>query len=200
MELKTYISKTSNVFGENRLLKIVVILMLCIQLVNAYMMKEALQNQRTILTPPQITQKMWISGNKASDEYLKEFGRFIASLAFNYTMGTARQQFSELMTMYRPAEYENAKKTFYDLADKIEESRATGVFYITKMYNDPEKKWLELEGIKRTFVAEKQVEDSRKHYIIQYDIEGGKLVVIRIADFAVAMNEYRATQREEAKK
>jgi conjugal transfer pilus assembly protein TraE len=140
----------------------------------------ALNSQRVILIPPTINSKISVSGDKASDEYLKEFTRYILNLALTYNPVNARSQFSELLAVYDPAEFQASRKELYELADKIEFTKASSAFYIHAIVNDTEKRRLEVTGTKRTYLVDQKAEDTLKVYLIEYRFDNGKFILKRL--------------------
>ena len=180
MNLDIFLQKSSNIFAENRLLKFVVVALGIAVVINTAGLFMALNSQRVILVPPTINSKISVSGDKASDEYLKEFTRYILSLALTYNPVNARSQFSELLAVYDPAEFQASRKELYELADKIESTKASSAFYIHAINNDSEKRRLEVTGTKKTYMVDQKAEDAQKVYLIEYRIENGKFILVRL--------------------
>ena len=180
MNLDIFLQKSSNIFAENRLLKFVVVALGIAVVINTAGLFMALNSQRVILVPPVVNSKISVSGDKASDEYLKEFARYILSLALTYNPVNARSQFSELLAVYDPAEFQTSRKELYELADKIENTKASSAFYIQSIINDPEKRRLEVTGTKKTYMVDQKAEDTLKVYLIEYRIENGKFILVRL--------------------
>ena len=180
MNLDIFLQKSSNIFAENRLLKFVVVALGVAVVINTAGLFMALNSQRVILVPPVVNSKISISGDKASDEYLKEFARYILNLALTYNPVNARSQFSELLAVYDPAEFQASRKELYELADKIENTKASSAFYIQSIINDTEKRRLEVTGTKKTYMVDQKAEDALKVYLIEYRIDNGKFILVRL--------------------
>lgn len=180
MNLDIFLQKSSNIFAENRLLKFVVVALGIAVVINTAGLFMALNSQRVILVPPVVNSKISISGDKASDEYLKEFARYILNLALTYNPVNARSQFSELLAVYDPAEFQVSRKELYELADKIENTKASSAFYIQSIINDTEKRRLEVTGTKKTYMVDQKAEDALKVYLIEYRIDNGKFILVRL--------------------
>ncbi len=180
MNLDIFLQKSSNIFAENRLLKFVVVVLGIAVVINTAGLFMALNSQRVILVPPVVNSKISISGDKASDEYLKEFARYILNLALTYNPINARSQFSELLAVYDPAEFQTSRKELYELADKIENTKASSAFYIQSIINDTEKRRLEITGTKKTYMVDQKAEDTLKVYLIEYRIDNGKFILVRL--------------------
>ena len=180
MNLDIFLQKSSNIFAENRLLKFVVVALGIAVVINTAGLFMALNSQRVILIPPTINSKISVSGDKDSDEYLKEFTRYILNLALTYNPVNARSQFSELLAVYDPAEFQASRKELYELADKIEFTKASSAFYIHAIVNDTEKRRLEITGTKRTYLVDQKAEDTLKVYLIEYRFDNGKFILKRL--------------------
>lgn len=180
MNLDIFLQKSSNIFAENRLLKFVVVVLGIAVVINTAGLFMALNSQRVILVPPVVNSKISVSGDKASDEYLKEFARYILNLALTYNPVNARSQFSELLAVYDPAEFQTSRKELYELADKIENTKASSAFYIQSIINDTEKRRLEITGTKKTYMVDQKAEDTLKVYLIEYRIDNGKFTLVRL--------------------
>lgn len=178
MRLDHYLSTSSNLFGENRLLKFVVLAIGCTTVLNTCGMIRAQQMEKIVLVPSTVNEKMWISGDKASDEYVKQFTRDATNLYLTYHPANARQNFNELLKMHYPTEMDIAKKSLYDLADRIEESKACSAFYISKLVNDENKHQLEITGAKTMIINGKVTDQSVKIYVLDYKIESGKFNIL----------------------
>jgi conjugal transfer pilus assembly protein TraE len=180
VNLDIFLQKSSNIFAENRLLKFVVVALGIAVVINTAGLFMALNSQRVILVPPVVNSKISVSGDKASDEYLKEFARYILNLALTYNPVNARSQFSELLAVYDPAQFQASRKELYELADKIENTKASSAFYIQSIINDTEKRRLEVTGTKKTYMVDQKAEDTLKVYLIEYRIENGKFILVRL--------------------
>lgn len=182
MKLDIFLQKTANLALENRMLKLIVIVIGITVLINTVMTYRALNSQRTILVPPVIKSKIEITGDKASEEYIKSFTRYLCGLTFSYTHTTARGQFDELLTMYAPDTFPEAKRIFYNLADSIETAKNTSVFYIQRLGVDSDRNQIEVTGLKKQFVEDRMIDNGVRTYIIEYRIENGRFMIQKITE------------------
>lgn len=180
MNLDIYLQKSSNIFAENRLLKFSVVVLSIAVVINTAGVFKALNSQKTILVPPVINSKISVTGDKASDEYLKEFTRYALGLALTYNPSNARPQFSELLALYDASEFQTARKDLYALADKIENTRAASAFYINAITHDAENHSLLVTGSKQTYMVGDKAADEQKTYILEYRFESGKFILRRL--------------------
>lgn len=177
-----FLQKTANLALENKILKLMVIVIGLTVLVNTVMISRALNSHRTILIPPVINSRIEIAGDKASEEYIRSFTRYVCGLAFSYTYATARGQFDDLLTMVAPEDFPEAKRLFYTLADSIETAKNTSAFYIQRLAVDRERLQIEVSGLKRQFAEDKMIESGVKTYVIEYRIENGRFMIRKISE------------------
>lgn len=183
MKLDIFLQKQSNIVAENRLLRLIIFVIGIVVLINTFMLYKSLNSHRTILLPPVVNSKIEISGNKASDEYIKEFARYISSLAFSYTPMTARTQFAELLVLFSSSAFPEAKNLFYSLADTIELTKIVNTFFIQKIAVDSVKNQIEVRGQRMKFAEDgKRIEDSVVTYLIDYVINNGRFEILKISE------------------
>ena len=188
MELRLFTSKAANTFAENRLLKFTVLVLLAAVLILSVCVVTAMNKERVILVPPIINSKVMITGDSASEDYLREFTRYIINLALTYNPANARGQFSELLAVYDPAGFPNARKELYELADKIESNRASSAFHIQSLTNNPEKNQVEVLGSKMTYIGEMKADIVQTAYIVEYRFDNGKFILTRLYEKAAGTN------------
>ena len=180
MQFQLFTSKTANIFDENRMLKLTVLVLLSAVLVLSFSVVTVMNKERVILVPPVINSKIVISGDTASEDYLREFTRYIISLALTYNPANARNQFSELLAVYDPAGFPNARKELYELADRIENTRASSAFPIQAMTSKPEKNQVEVEGSKMTYIGEMKADIVQTAYLVEYRFDNGRFILTRL--------------------
>jgi conjugal transfer pilus assembly protein TraE len=182
MKLNLFMQKSSNLAAENRLLKFVVTVIGIAAIVNSVMTYRALNYQRTIVVPPVLSSRVEITGERASEEYIKAFSRYISALAFSYSPGSVKAQFDELLALYAPESFPEGKRSLYELADRVTTTRVTNVFFINKLYVDGEKKQIEVSGQRRQYVDDRKVEDIIKTFIVEYRITDGRFCITRLME------------------
>lgn len=178
MKLDIFMQKSSNIAGENRLLRFFVVLIGAAVLVNSFFVYTSVKHQKTVLVPVGLNSRVEVADSNASDDYLKFVTRYAAGLALNYTPATARQQFSELLALYSPDSFPGAKKAFYGLADTVETARVTTSFYIQNIQVDREKGVIEITGLKRQYAEDRKViDDVQTAYELGYRVTDGRFML-----------------------
>ena len=185
MKLDLFVQKTSNLFAERRLLRLIVFLIGGLQVFNCLLLFSVLDQKRTILIPVGNPNKVSISGSSAGTSYLREMGRYVTGLGLNYNPGTVRQQYEELLTMFSPEHFASAKEQLYEAADTVEIAGASSVFFIANMDNHPEEKILDITGTRQLFVQDQKTEEKQLIYRLSYQIKNGRF---SINDFSERQN------------
>jgi len=169
--------------AENRLLKFVVVVIALAAAYNQVEMTHLMKNEKIVVVPPGLNSRVEIIGDKASDEYVKSFARYVCGLALTYTPGNARLQFAELLTSFSSEKFPDAKKQLYGLADTIETAKVTNIFAINAISIDPNKHEIEVKGQNIVFYDDKKIpEQGLKSYLIGYQIQNGKFSVVSIGE------------------
>ena len=188
MEFKLFTGKTANIFAENRMLKFTVLVLLAAVAALSFCVVTVMNRERVILVPPVINSKMTITGDHASDDYLREFTRYVVGLALTYNPANARTQFSELLAVYDPAGFPDARKELYELADRIETTRASSAFHIQDMTNHGEKNQVEVQGAKTTCIGEMKADTVQTTYLVEYRFDNGRFILTRLSEKPTATN------------
>jgi len=196
MKLSNYLSMASNLYGENRLLKFVVVVMCIMTTFNTCSVMRAQTMEKIVLTPNRITDDMWIAGDKASEQYIRNFVMDVMSYYLTYHPANVRTNFDNLLKMYHPTEFDRAKKYLSDLASRVEESKASSSFYMTKLVNDEKKHQLEITGVRVMIINEKVAEQVTRNYTLEYRIESGRFSIIRLLE-SKELDQIKAEEKNE---
>ena len=176
MKIGTYLQQSSNLFAANQLLRFLVIV-LCACLVGiSYFTYRAVRLQRVILIPPHMTGTVEFVQGRPSDDYLREIGQRVVSLATTYSPHTARRQFNELLVYYAPEAYAEASARWYSLAGRIEESQVSSVFYPEKFAVEEEV--IEVFGDLKQFTGTTRLENTTRTYRITYQVRDGRFSLL----------------------
>lgn len=175
-------NRLGKALGDNRLLKFVVFVFGIAVIFNSVMTCRALHYQKVVLIPPGLDSRTTVSGNNLDDAYVSAFSRYVAGLAFSYTPASAKKQFEELLTLFDPDAYPEGKKTFYVLGEKIAETRSSSAFYIDRIVVNPEKRRVEVFGMKKLYIDDRKIEDAARTYWIEFKVTNGRFAVTSISE------------------
>src|SRR5690242_20397387 len=112
MNAKRFLNDSDNAIHTSRILLVVVAFLGAHILYNTYAIQQIPLRERTVLIPTGLDRRVWFTGDKASDEYLKAVARDVASLAFTYTPSNVRGNFAELLTYFPPEVFTVNQKSY----------------------------------------------------------------------------------------
>lgn len=176
MELNVFKQKTSNMFAENRLLKFGFIALTIMIAMMWTQQREALKSVRTVIVPIGMHGVLEVSDTSASDDYLRGMARFITGMIGTYTAATARKQLEELMPLFSPETFVEAKTHFTKLANEIEKypSVTSMVAWTGTNPLQVEPGVLHVTATKTRLVNGKVSRSETIAYQIKYSISGGR--------------------------
>ncbi|MGE4338370.1 MAG: TraE/TraK family type IV conjugative transfer system protein [Pigmentiphaga sp.] len=124
-----YLQSSSNLFEENRLLKLSIAGLFGITAVLGTVMYTSAQNQRTVVVPFGASGDLYVTGAKPSEAYLRTITFNVVSLSGTYSAYSADRQFQELLSIAHPSAYnamgDNLNRLLDELADNPTLSIAT---------------------------------------------------------------------------
>jgi len=180
MRIKTYLEEKLNLTVENRLLKFAITVLGIALIVNVFVTWGLVVRTRTIVVPPVVNTRFELSGAKLSDEYVKMMVRYIVSIGLNYTPSSARTNFEELLGLYDPSTYEEKKREFYELAEIVETTKVTNIFFIHRMSIDENKRQIEIQGMRKQLANEQKIKEGQETYLIEYSNNNGRFAIVHI--------------------
>lgn len=175
-----FVSKTANLFAQNRLLKFIIILLTVGFFFNSLLVNRALKHQKIVLIPPHMTGTVEFVQGKPTETYIRDVGRKVVMLAANYSPATARKQFDELLFYYAPESYPDASKSLYSLAGRVEDAQVSSVFFQEsfKLKGDH----IEIFGNIKQFTGSTFIENRSATYKLEYRIVDGKFEVVSLLE------------------
>ena len=99
--LHRYLQGSSNLFEENRLLKLSVAGLFGITAVLGTLIYTSNQNTRTVVVPFGAGGDLYVTGSEPSEAYLRTITRNVVSLSGTYSAYSADRQFQELLSLQR---------------------------------------------------------------------------------------------------
>lgn len=180
MKMSIFLDKHLNVKAENKLLKFFVVLIGIAQVVNMAWNYSITRSARTIIIPAGLNARMEISDRGMTEDSIRQYVRYAFGLALNYSPVTVRGQFDELLVLYSPASFTQAKTSLYALAEDVENAKVSNSFYIQRMALDPSGRVVEVQGIKRQYAGEVKLKDANETYVLEYTVSNGRFMIEKI--------------------
>jgi len=178
VELKKYLEERENLRASNRFLKFFVVLIAIAIVLNSVFTYFLVKEQKVVIVPPVYSDKLFIAGSDASDEYLYSVGSFISFLMLTYSPATARIQFNHFLKICSPEAFPKFKVMLYSLADKIETASLSSAFFPQKISVNRAEKSLEITGLLNQWTSQQQfITNEVKKYKIKYRVQNGFFMV-----------------------
>ncbi len=182
--LKPFMQASSNVYAENRLLKIGVSAMLVFGLFNAVAIQRLEKNIQTHVIPVGVASRFVLTGDSANDEYLMAMARYIIHMIGDVSPPLARAQYSELLTLWDASTYSKYKDQFDKMAASLEHYPSVS-YHVTWDAGEG----VQIKGntmrkrvIKKKMVGDTVVGKTTLEYEIEYKIEHGAFKIISISE------------------
>lgn len=176
VRVSAFMQESSNIFAENKLLRILLIAMIVWSAFNSIMLSNALDARTTIIMPPDGSYKHEVTNKKLDDSYLYKMARYIVFLTGNLTAATGRDQFNEVLQITHPTRYGEFQEHFRMLAKEIE--RYPNISYIIELDGSNgisvKGNSITVTATKKRLVGNSITRKERMTYQIDFAVDNGK--------------------------
>lgn len=117
-----FLQGSSNLFEENRLLKVAIAGLFGISCVLGTVIYATSQNQRTIIVPFGGGGDLYVTGSTPSEAYLRTMTRNVVALSGTYSPYSADRQFQELLSLVHPSAYNGVRDSLNRILDELAQS------------------------------------------------------------------------------
>lgn len=170
-----YLQGSSNLFEENRLLKVAIVGLFGITAVLGAVVYSSNQNQRTVIVPFGANGDLYVTGNRPSATYLRTITRNIVALSGTYSAYSADPQFQELLSLAHPTAYNSLRDSLNailaELATNPTLSIATYIRPDQPVTTSPQEILVPVEKVR---VIGGVIRKFRGNLRIRYAIENGR--------------------------
>jgi conjugal transfer pilus assembly protein TraE len=182
MSFKEFLNRQAAILGANRLLKFFVIVLGIAWIANTVMVYEALHYFRVVLIPPGLDREASTTGKSADDNYLTMQGRYLAGLVWSFSPDTIKKNYEDVLKMYSPAEYAQAKKEFYAVVRDVTANQIASDFRVREVKIDQTQGLITLGGVRQQYIEQQRVDTSEKTLVIKYQFSNGMFQVLEIKE------------------
>jgi conjugal transfer pilus assembly protein TraE len=194
---KPFLQQTSNVFGQNRLLKI----MMGMMVIGVWMIYSSVQDfkthQQTIVIPGGQRAPYEIRNYSASEQYIFDMANYITYLAGNFSPNNVSDRFNILLGLFHESSYPRYQSHFKELAHEIQQFK--NISHIAELaYPDPlfsRENQLRIR-MKKSKVVGTTIKPAVVNYlIVDYQIIDGRFWIMNLQE--LTQSEYSEVQRNE---
>jgi len=118
--LRKYVNEAGNVYGENRIMRLLVGLMFLGMLYLGYRIEVNTGNQRTLIIPPFEAKGFLIGASTADLSYYNRIGMMIADLYLDVSAANARQKYAELLKLFSTDSHNRYREKFKKKINDLE--------------------------------------------------------------------------------
>lgn len=187
LRISRYIQSTSNLFTENKLLKVGLIVLLVMQADLHFSIKSQLENQRTVLVTPWGEQAS-VTGEAADQAYLRMMARYITSLKGTTSASSAGSQMAELLALVHPSVYDERKSEWAKVVKTLE--KYPYVSHVASLRNNAEievistkeKHTMKYLANSVRFVGKDAKPPRNVEYEVDYLVESGRFWLLDVRE------------------
>lgn len=178
-----YLQGSSNLFEENRLLKLAIAGMFGVSAVLGTVMYTSAQNQRTVVVPFGASGDLYVTGSKPSEAYLRTITFNIVALSGTYSAYSADRQFQELLSIAHPSAYNAMRDSLNRLLEELGDNPTLSI--ATYIRPDQPVTWTDREivaPVEKVRVIGGVVRKFRGNLRIRYAIDNGRFWLIALTE------------------
>jgi conjugal transfer pilus assembly protein TraE len=192
----TEIYAGDNAFVENKLLKVVLVIIGLVGIINYFQVANLIDTSRTVIVFPGHAETAEITGTRASDRYIMFAAEFVAGLYFGATPATVDREFSVLLTLVHPSRFGEMQARLDEEAERLKSYKTLSIHgdvdwsqgfedteYQSSTYaNLRHVHRLKFTGSRSIYVGANDQESARESRIIVFDyvIENGRFYLLDI--------------------
>jgi type IV conjugative transfer system protein TraE len=180
MIVKKYLSRISNLWQENRLLRMCLGFLSIAVVISSIASYKALNFTRTIVTPAGMSESFEVSSNKMSASGIKMFTRYAFDLFLNYTPNSAKIKFDELLKMVNTRYYDEVNDELRRNLENIDRLHIVSVYQIEEIkINNVENK-IRVKGIRTRSTYGKQIDETIEEWELAFEIVDSNFKIVKI--------------------
>lgn len=178
-----YLQGSSNLFEENRLLKLAIAGLFGVTTVLGTVMYTSAQNQRTVVVPFGASGDLYVTGSKPSEAYLRTITFNVVSLSGTYSAYSADRQFQELLSIAHPSGYNAMRDSLNRLLDELANNPTLSI--ATYIRPDQPVTWTDREilvPVEKMRVIGGVIRKFRGNLRIRYAIDNGRFWLVALTE------------------
>lgn len=178
-----FLQGSSNLFEENRLLKVAIAGLFGITCVLGAVIYATSQNQRTIVVPFGGGGDLYVTGSAPSEAYLRTMTRHIVALSGTYSPYSADRQFQELLSLVHPSAYNGVRDSLNHILDELAQSPTLSI--ATFIRQDQPVSWTDrqiLVPVEKVRVIGGVVRKFRGNLKIGFAVDAGRFWLTQLTE------------------
>lgn len=136
------------------------------------------KDQKVILVPFGLNNKVTLSTNRPHNSYLEAVSRDIIYTILNLTPNNVDYAEKTILSFAHGSSYGKLKNQMEELKKNIVSKKFSTVFYPVAIYPDSSTLTVVIDGVLYTYFGQKEVSREKKKYEIKYNYTAGRLSII----------------------
>jgi type IV conjugative transfer system protein TraE len=180
MIAKKYLSRISNLWHENRILKACLSFLSIAVVISSIASYKALNYSRTIIVPAGINNSFAVSANKMNADGIKIFTRYTFDLFLNYTPNSAETKFGELLKMVNTRYYDEVNDELQRNLENIDRLHIVSIYQIEDIKINTVENKIKVKGIRTRSTYGKQIDETVEEWELTFEIIDSNFKIVKI--------------------
>lgn len=187
-QTKPYLNEESNLFGQNRILRVVVVAILLSNSVLAYSLYRVANNRTVVVHPVGMPGNYVLSGRRATDDYLRAMAEYVVHMVADVSAANAGRQYEAVLELFHPSKSQEWAARFQELEKTI--SRYSSVSYVFRRDVGQEIEQvgdhvLRVKGVKRRIVGDSVMKRIPVTYELEYKILDNQFYLFSVREISL---------------
>jgi type IV conjugative transfer system protein TraE len=180
MNYKKYLDIRSNLIKDNRLLKSVIMMLAIATVISSVASYRALNHSRTIIVPAGANRPFEVSDTRMDENGVKMFTRQVFDLGLNYSPTSAKERFSDLLSMVHTRYYDKLKDELDKQLATIDRMNIVSTYIVENIRLNATDKKVKVRGQRRRTTFGKEMDDGIEEWTLDYEIMDSNFKIIKI--------------------
>ncbi len=160
------------VFQRNAFLSLSFLLVIAVSVLAVML---SFKNEKIIIVPHSLNEKVWAHGNQVSGSYLKQQANVVTMLLLSKTLSSSKEQAASLLEITDPSLYGKLKKKLSEEQNVLSKEGVSYIFVPSKVTVDELSMSVETTGDRSTYLLGKMLSTVREKYVYQFTFNGKML-------------------------
>lgn len=175
MEFAVHQETLRELQSRNRRLSFVVVMMALTLLLSMVAIISVIGRDRVVVVPPNLTKSFWVTGAKASPDYLEQMAAFISWLILDVSPGSIDWKSDMLLSYVAPSSYGSLKAQQQLEAERLKRLNASTYFQPQQLVVDEGRQSVVIRGRLRTQINGADTTADLKAYSVAFNFAGGRV-------------------------
>jgi type IV conjugative transfer system protein TraE len=180
MNYKKYLDIKSNLIKDNRLLKSAIMMMAIATIISSVASYRALNHSRTIIVPAGADKPFEVSDTKMDENGVRMFTRQVFDLSLNYSPASAKERFSDLLSMVHTRYYDKFKDELDQQLATIARMNIVSTYIPENIQLNATDQKIKVRGQRRRTTFGKEMDDGIEEWTLDYEVTESNFKIIKI--------------------